>query len=260
MNSNFHLIQNKQEVKDLWHIWSICQLWYDLSDLSDLSESPKWSDSQICEAVGGRARPLTRKSCDLSESPIGLSRTPAESPILGAVWLFSRLNALLRPESNRPVCVRGRSESPKWEAVWEADRPLTHTGRCCLSRGRLTDFTAKRIASPARVRSDSHGLTDLRGRVRERPCSLLIGSDRSHDKLCEAEAMWGRVRPNLWGHVRPCEAVWGRAPLIGLWDLPEPIRGARPHTASQIRPHMASHGLGLTNFPENVSKSNFRQQ
>ena len=33
--------------------------------------------------------------------------------------------------------------------------------------------------------SASHGLS------RERPCSLLIGSDRSHDKLCEAEA----VRP-----------------------------------------------------------------
>ena len=119
--------------------------------------------SQICEAVGVRDadRPLTH--------------TRRCSPILGAAWLISRLNALLRPvESDRPPGVRERpiglsnlwgrvrerpcaceavlttkscdlsespkpltasqigltdlSESPKWEAVWEADRPLTHTG------------------------------------------------------------------------------------------------------------------------------------
>ena len=35
-----------------------------------------------------------------------------DAVILGAVWLISRLNALLRPvESDRPVCVRGRSAS-----------------------------------------------------------------------------------------------------------------------------------------------------
>ena len=43
---------------------------------------------------------------------------------------------------------------------WEADRPLTHTGRCCDPRGRLTDFTAKCIASPG---------------VRERPIGLPHG-------------------------------------------------------------------------------------
>ena len=50
---------------------------------------------------------------------------------------------------------------------------------------------------------------------------------------------------------RPCEAVWGHGrPGSSHWlrDLPEPIRGARPHTASQIRPHTASHRLGLTQF------------
>ena len=40
------------------------------------------------------------------------------------------------------------------------------------------------------------------------------------------------------GRVRPCSPDW-------LSDLSEPIRGARPHTASH----------GLTNFPENVSNS-----
>ena len=43
--------------------------------------------------------------------------------------------------------------------------------------------------------------------MRERPCSLLIGSDRSHDKLCEAKAMRGRVRQKVRGRERPCEAV-----------------------------------------------------
>ena len=56
-----------------------------------------------------------------------------------------------------------------------------------------------------------------------------------------------------------CEAVWGRGrPGSSHWlrDLPEPIRGARPHTASQIslkmsqiRPPTASHGLPLPRPP-----------
>ena len=118
------------------------------------------------------ARPLTHTASQIcADRP--LTHTGRCSAILRAAWLISRLNALLRPESDRPVCVRGRdrtlksvrpwesdhslspqshviclrvrarpltasqigltdrtlkSESPKWEAVWEADRPLTHTG------------------------------------------------------------------------------------------------------------------------------------
>ena len=47
--------------------------------------------------------------------------------------------------------------------------------------------------------------------MRERLCEAvcgrapLIGSDRSHDKLCEAEAMRGCVRPCVRGRERPCE-------------------------------------------------------
>ena len=104
----------------------------------------------ICEAdLWGRGSPKVMWSVRESdrphrfESPIGLRRehglsrtrpptadrtTPAESPILGAIWLISRLNALLRPvESDRcaweaarlweAVCVRGRSDSQICEAV-----------------------------------------------------------------------------------------------------------------------------------------------
>ena len=100
------------------------------------ADRPHRSDSQICEAMLGLPRPLTTKSCDLSESPstashahslsrphtashglsrtqpltashgltrphrfespIGLSRTPGDAVILGAAWLISRLNALPR--------------------------------------------------------------------------------------------------------------------------------------------------------------------
>ena len=67
--------------------------------------------------------------------------------------------------------VRGRAQPPTASQIWESDRPLTHTGRESDPRGYLTDFTAKRIASPARVRSDSHGLTDRPHRF-ESPINL----------------------------------------------------------------------------------------
>ena len=105
------------------------------------------------------------------------------------------------------IILQSQSEGSTASQIWESDRPLTHTGWCCHPRGRLTDFTAKRIASAGRVRSDSHahGLSDLRGRISEiRP---LIAS-ASQNLSC---------------------------------DLSEPIRGARPltHTAS----HAHAHGL-----------------
>ena len=137
-----------------------------------------------------------------------LTHTGRCSPILGAAWLISRLNALLRPvESDRcaweadrtptrpltdshgltdrphrfesPICeadlwgrerpweaehglsdrshdfvVRGRGRTPTASQIWESDRP-PHAHRAMQSdpRGRLTDFTAKRIASAGRVRS-----------------------------------------------------------------------------------------------------------
>ena len=168
---------------------------------------------------------LPNLSCDLSE-PIrehGLPRkcdlrgrsdsTGQCSPILGAVWLISRLNALLRPES-----VGGRSDSQIceadrtlksvrpiglsdhmtlcWEAVlglprphrfespiglidlrvrsasqiWESDRPLMHRPREYDPRARLTDFTAKCIASAGR---GATGPVCVRG--------------RSDSQICEAD-------------------------------------------------------------------------
>ena len=61
-------------------------------------ERPR-SDSQICEAVGVRARPLTRKSCDLSESPIGLT------------------DLRVRSASHGLTDLRVRSASHSWPAV-----------------------------------------------------------------------------------------------------------------------------------------------
>ena len=216
----------------------------------DLSESPKWeavwesdrplthtgrccdprgrltdftakriaSAGRVRSPPGVRERPIglphglslrTLRQITWFESPIGLSRTAGDAVILRPVWLISRLNAL-----HRPVCVRGRSDSHRSDSqICEADRPLTHSVRCCHPRARLTDFTAKRIASPG-VRERPIGLTDLRVRsvgvrlaLSRTPGDLrvrwgsLIGSDRSHEKFCEAEPMRGRIRPLTASHA-----------------------------------------------------------
>ena len=38
----------------------------------------------------------------------------------------------------------------------------------------------------------------------------LIGSDRSHDKMWEAEAVGGHGRPKVGGRGRPCSPDWLR--------------------------------------------------
>ena len=70
-------------------------------------------------------------------------------------------------------------------------------------------------------------------------CAPLIGSDRSHDKLWEAEPMGGHVRQCEAEFGRPWEAVGGCAPLIGCeicLSQSEEHGLPRPPTASQIRP------------------------
>ena len=94
-----YLNSYEMNLSDLSHS-QICQ-----SPICDLWGCVGGRESPICEAVRVRERPCG--------SPIGLSRTPGDAVILGAVWLISRLNALLRPvESDRRlVCVRGQSDS-----------------------------------------------------------------------------------------------------------------------------------------------------
>ena len=198
-----------------------------------------------------------------SASQIGLSnlwgraRTPTAShhKVMWSVWESEvrgrsashaqramqsdpRLNALLRPVEVR---LRVRSERPIAHGL--SRTPIGLRAMQSDPRGRLTDFTAKRIASPG-VRS-----VCVRGRVRERPCSLLIGSDRSHDKFCEAEGMRGRKWEAVRGRERPCSSHWLRDLCQRVPDLLEPIRGARPLTASHglSRPHRNT--LKMVKFP-----------
>ena len=107
------------------------------------------------EAVRGRA-PL-----------IGLEICVRESQIYWSQWEEHGLSrpltashglSLLSCDLSEPIREHGLSRTRPHTAsqIWESDRPLTHTGRCCHPRGCLTDFTAKRIASPGRVRSASH--------------------------------------------------------------------------------------------------------
>ena len=165
----------------------------------DLSESPKW------EAVLGLPRPhrfespigLTRPH--RFESPIGLSRTLAESPILGTIWLISRLNALPHPlESDRtPTASHAHGLSDL--GVRGADRPLTHTGRCSP------------ILGAAWLISRLNAL--LRPGVRERPIGIL---DSHVPHRSERPCAWEAVLPwlaqtdhmtKVRGRERPWEAV-----------------------------------------------------
>ena len=223
-----------------------------------MSESPR--------SIGANERStashgLSLLSCDLSEpirehglsrtrphrfeSPIGLSRTPGDAVILGAAWLISRLNALLRPV--------------------ESDRPLTHSGRESDPRGYLTDFTAKRIASHGRVRSDSHCLTD-RTLKSVRPWEAVHGlSDRSHDFVVR-----GRGSPSTASQIWESD-LWGRSashtqramqsdPRLNALHRPVCVRGrsasqiglsnlwgrARTPTASHLTDHRSDSLTDLT--------------
>ena len=157
------------------------------------------------------------------------------------------------------------------------DRPLTHTGWESDPRGYLTDFTAKRIASHGRVRSDciarcaweadrtptasQIGLTDHRF---ESPiCEAVCVRGRAHHKVMwsvwESEVR-GRPRPptasQIWESDRPlthtgrCSPILGAAWLISrLNALLRPSVRERPIGLSNLwgcgRPRTASH-FGLT--------------
>ena len=166
-----------------------------------------------CSASHG----LSRTRPHRFESPIGLSRTPGDAVILGPVWLISRLNALLRPvESDRHSDSAPRS-----------DRPLTHlSSRCSPER-------------PSALKS-------------ERPCAWEAVLP---DWLRQItwQIVWGRgderpMRGRKWeavrGRERPCSSHWLRDLGQTVPDLAEPMRGARPHTASH----------GLSRPPRNLHR------
>ena len=139
----YHLV--KQEVKDLWHIWSIWSVRSVRESKrvrsvreSDLCEADRTLKSvrPICEAdLWGRSvRPKWEAVRVRSASH---AHRPAESPILGAIWLISRLNALPHPvesevrsashfgltdrtlKSVRPIC-----EADLW-GPWESEHGLS---------------------------------------------------------------------------------------------------------------------------------------
>ena len=166
--------------------------------------------SQSGEHGLSRTRPL--RSVRPWESEVR-SDSGQGSMILGPVWLISRLNALPRSV--------------------ESDRPLTHTARSPIA---LRTLTASQIGLSLeshvicrRVRSASHGLTDLRVRSASHgwPAVRVRSSGQSHlyrakqpdgpeDRTLTAGQPWEAdrtlksVRPirlsNLWGRVRLWEA------------------------------------------------------
>ena len=263
---NVHIHQQVKS-KDLWHIWCNLSAMICLH-LSNLSESPiceadLWgrgslsTASQIgltrphrsashgltdrphkvshvicqrvrsvrpCEAdLWGRVRPICEAVLGLprphrSASQIGLSDRSHDLLCEADLWgrvrpICEAVLGLPRPHRSdsltdhmtdfvRPICeaVGGRSVRPKSE-VRGADRTLP--GKGVQSSG-PSDQISQLNALPRLLESDRTPTASQIGLPQphrfksprsERPCEAvwgrapLIGSDRSHDKLCEAEAM-----------------------------------------------------------------------
>ena len=226
---------------------------------------------------------------NVGDDPIGNKK----SRIYGTSDSFAKINLICqicqRVRSVRESDLWGRSvrpcdksESPKWEAVthtasqnWESDRPLTHTGRCCHPRGRLTDFTAKRIASAGRVRSPARCAWEADRTLKSvRPCAWEavlsseanqtlksvrpIGlSDRSHDfRTPTASQIWESDRPlTHTDRTTPAEspilgAIWLISRLNALLRPVESDRCAweADRTLKSVRPIGTSDSHGLTDL------------
>ena len=204
---------------------------------------------EICPSQSGEhglTRPLTAShfrplitsashnlSCDLSE-PIrrehGLSRT--------------------RPHGLTDLRVRSASHAHR---------------RCCHHRGRLTDFTAKRIASAGRVdrpvcvrgRSDSQICEAVC-----RPCSpqshvICLRSEASHGLTDRTHRSDSQIRPwesDLWGRESPSPilgAIWLTAKRIASPGLPH---GLSLRTLRQItRPHRSASQIGLSDRSDSLT-------
>ena len=187
----------------------ICQICH---IVRSVRESDLWSVRPWWEAVRVRSvRPWESvRGCVGVRSASHAQRAMQSDP-QGRLTDFTAKRIALPGVHERPIGLpHGLSLRTLRQITWLWVRSASHAQRAMQSdpRGRLTDFTAKRIASPG-VRERLIGLTDLRVRW-----GSLIGSDRSHEKFCEAETMRGRVRPNLrdfqgylWGRERPWEAV-----------------------------------------------------
>ena len=169
-----------------------------------------------------------------------------KSRIYGTSDSFAKINLICqicqRVRSVRESDLWGRSvrpwesdlwgrESPICEAVWESDRPLTHTGRCSPILGAawlISRLNALLRPVCVRGRSDSHGLTDLRGRVRERLCAWEAVLSSDWLRQITWQILWGR------GNERPNSASHG---------LSRPLTCEAEVMRGRIRPLTASHGL-----------------
>ena len=208
-------------------------------NLSDLSHSQicQRVRSVICEAVRVRSeRPYGRPW----ESDWPLTHSGRCSPILGPVAPLPAEAMHLAVKSVRRArgsdCIARcaweadrtlRSERPNFglsdlrgrvrERPWESDRTLpAEAMRLAVKsvrRARGSDCIA-RCAWEAdwtlRSERPNFGLSDLRGRVRERPCSADWLRQVTW-QIWEAVCLWGRISDSqIWEAV----CVRGRAPLI----------------------------------------------
>ena len=217
-----------------------------------------------------------------------------KSRIYGTSDSFAKINLICQ------ICQRVRSvrESDLWSVrpcgrpwesdlwgrsvrPWESDlwvRSASHAHRAMQSdpRGRLTDFTAKRIASPG-VRERPIGLTD-RTLKSVRPIGLSrTAGDAVRSSACVRgrsasqiglsdwlrqitwQIVWGRVRKSSkLGNERPNSASHGLSrPLTASHALSDPVSS---HLIGWERESEAVRGRIRPLIPQFWRFSNFRQQ
>ena len=211
-------------------------------NLSDLS------NSQICQRVRS-VRPICEAVRVRSERPcgrpIGLSRTPGDAVILGAAWLISRLNALLRPVEVRLAWGSDSIARCAWEADRPPTRPLTSDShgrsvRPWEAEHGLSLRTLRQITWLCGQRPwlDSHGLTDLR----VRSASHAHRSDSGRSNAFSREISQASPRIVL---PRPVEVRlardWTASPAVRERPigLPRPHRSERPCAWEAVLPWLA---------------------
>ena len=241
--------------------------------------------SEICEAVRGRERPW--EAVRGREALIGSDRSGtlwhrslSQWEEHGLSWpltfglsrpLIASASQNLSCDLSEPIREHGLSQ------IWESDWPLTHTGRCNAFSREISQTAPRMTASPG-VRERPIGLSNLWGRVRERPwesdwtlpaeamrlavksvrrargwqhCPVCVRG-RSDSQICEAVCVRGRTHHKVMWSVWESEASHGLTdrPHRSVWE--SEVRGrvggrsaSHAHRASRTSTGQGSTILGL---------------
>ena len=228
-----------------------------------LSQSNDWKQVQRVhgrpwEAVRGRERP------NLASHRLGLTEF-----VMWSVWANQRARSASHAHRGSDCIARcaweadrpHRFESP----ICEADRPLTHTGRCNAFSREISQTAPRMTASPG-VRERPIGLSNLWGRVRHVIClrvrSRVGGRSASHaHRASRTSTGWSNAFSREISQASP-RIVLPRPVEVRLaqcaWEADRPPTRLRTLTASQIglsRPHRSASQIGLSDRSDRLDWS-----